>query len=121
MPTKGGGATILDRGHHLQLWKVQMAVICPAIGRPMGAENVRDLQAGAGHHGPSLPGASLALDQQIKRTGHVLDRFGCHLWVNCRRLQPGMAEQNLPSHRLPGNRLPGNKWPGCRSRPPTDA
>ncbi len=95
MAAKGGGATILDGGHHLQLWKVQMAVICPAIGRPVGAEDIRDLQSGSGHEGPGLSGTGLLARQQIKWAGHVLDRFGRHLGIDRRRLQFGMTKQHL--------------------------
>ena len=49
MPAKGGGPARLDRGHHLQLRQVQMSGVFTAIGRPIGAEDIRDLEFGAGH------------------------------------------------------------------------
>jgi len=38
------GPARLDRGHHLQLRQVQASSVLTAIGRPMGAEDIRDLQ-----------------------------------------------------------------------------
>ena len=49
MAAERGGPAGLDRRHHLQLRQVQMPCVFTAIGRPMGAEDIRDLQFGAGH------------------------------------------------------------------------
>jgi len=95
MPTEDSGSASLNGGHHLQLRKVQMPGMITAIGRPMGAEYVRDLQFGMGHWDPDLPGASLPAHQQIERAGHILDRLGRHLGIDRRRFQLGMAQQHL--------------------------
>ena len=44
-----GGAAVLDRRHHFELRQVQMSGVLAAIGRPMGAEDIRDLQSGTRH------------------------------------------------------------------------
>ena len=46
---EGGGAAGLDGRHDLQLAKAQMAGPGPAPGRPVGAEDIRDLQSFARH------------------------------------------------------------------------
>ena len=55
MPANGGGAAILDGGHDLQLWQVQVTGVVPAIGSTMGAVNIRNLQFGARHGRPIQP------------------------------------------------------------------
>ena len=55
MAAERGGPASLDRGHHLQLRQVQMPGVLMAIGRPMGAEDIRDLQFGAGHRDRDQP------------------------------------------------------------------
>ncbi len=62
MPAKGGGAAVLDRGHHLQLQKVQTPSMVPAPGRPMGAEDIRDLQQMRGKAVPRGMGRHLFPD-----------------------------------------------------------
>jgi hypothetical protein len=42
-------AALFDGGHHLELTEAQVAVLCLPPGRPVGAEDVRDLQGGAPH------------------------------------------------------------------------
>ena len=49
MPAERGGATILDRRHHLQLRQVWLPGMVLAIGGPMSEEDIRDLQFGEGH------------------------------------------------------------------------
>jgi len=49
MSAKGRSPAILNRGHHFQLWQIQMACVFPAIGSTMRAEDIRDLQFGTGH------------------------------------------------------------------------
>jgi hypothetical protein len=43
VPAERGGPTSLDRRHHFQLRQVQMSGMVTAIGRPMGAEYIRNL------------------------------------------------------------------------------
>ena len=95
MPAKRCGPASLDGRHHLQLRQVQVSGVVPATGSTMGTEDIRDLQFGAGHRSRGLPGPSLPAHQQIKRACHTLDRLGCHLGVNRRRFQLGMAKQDL--------------------------
>ena len=53
MAAERGGPASLDRGHHLQLKKVQLPGMLVTIRRPMGAKEIRDLQSGAGHEAPA--------------------------------------------------------------------
>ena len=55
MPAERGGATILDRRHHLQLRQVWLPGMVLAIGGPMSEEDIRDLQFGAGHRSRVYP------------------------------------------------------------------
>ena len=87
VPAEGGGAAVLDRGHHLQLWKVQVSGMFAAIGRPMSAEDIRDLQSGAGHRNRGLSSTGLPSHQQIERAGHVPDRLGRHFGIDRRSFQ----------------------------------
>ena len=42
-------AALFDGGHHLELTEAQVAVLRLPPSRPVGAEDVRDLQGGAPH------------------------------------------------------------------------
>ena len=92
MPAERSGPASLDRGHHLQLWQVQVSGMFAAIGRPMGAEDIRDLQSGAGHPSRGLSGTGFPLHQQIERAGHIPDRLDRHLGIDCCGLQLGVPE-----------------------------
>ncbi len=95
MPAEGNGPTGLDRGHHFELRQVQVPCVVPAVGRPMGAENIRDLQFGAGHRSRDLSGTSLPANQQIKRAGDIPDHLGRKLRIDRRRFQLGVPQQHL--------------------------
>ncbi len=95
MPAKRCGPASLDSRHHLQLRQVKVSGVVPAIGSTMGAEDIRDLQFGAGHRSRGLSGPSFPAHQQIKRAGDVADRLGGHLCVDRRRFQLGVPQQNL--------------------------
>ncbi len=45
MTAEGGTATLLDRRHDLQLAETQVPLLMLAPCRPVGAEDIRDLQA----------------------------------------------------------------------------
>ena len=45
-------AALFDGGHHLELTETQVAVLRLPPGRPVGTEDVRDLQGGALHQRP---------------------------------------------------------------------
>ena len=47
-------ATVLDGRHGLELAETHMAGIGPTPGRPMGAEDIRDLQPFRGHGAPGV-------------------------------------------------------------------
>lgn len=51
MPTKGGGAAVLDGRHHFELRQVQVSGVISAIRSTMGAEDIRDLQLRSRHEG----------------------------------------------------------------------
>src|SRR5712691_12618880 len=46
---QGRAAALFDGRHHLELTETQMTVLCLPPSRPVGAEDVRDLQGGAPH------------------------------------------------------------------------
>ena len=48
---KGSSPAVLNRRHHFELRQVQVRGMVTAIGRPAGAEDIRDLQFGTGHRG----------------------------------------------------------------------
>jgi hypothetical protein len=45
MAAQGGAATLLDRRHDLQLAEAQVTTLLLSQCRPVGAEDIRDLQA----------------------------------------------------------------------------
>ena len=94
VPAERGGPARLDRGHHPQLRQVQMPGVLMAIGRTMGAEDIRDFQLWTSQS-RGLPGPGLPSYQQIKRAGDVPDRLGRHLRIDRRGLQLGVAKQHL--------------------------
>ena len=49
MAAEGGAAALLDGRHDLQLAEAQVATLLPTQSRPVGAEDIRDLQGGALH------------------------------------------------------------------------
>src|SRR5208282_5259892 len=53
MAAQGGAATLFDGRHDLQLAEAQVASLLLAQGRPVGAEDIRDLQ-GRTLHEPVL-------------------------------------------------------------------
>ena len=92
------GPTGLDRRHHLQLGKTQMASVGLAPRRAMGAKDVGDLQARP-RHAASVRRArigSLEVEAQpLERALDVADRVDGDAGVERGRLQFGVAEQDL--------------------------
>jgi len=52
---KGSSPAVLNRRHHFELRQVQVRGTVTAIGRPAGAEDIRDLQFGTGHLSQTYP------------------------------------------------------------------
>jgi hypothetical protein len=67
--------TLFDGGHHLELTEAQVSVLRLPPGRPVGAEEVRDLQGGAPHR------AGLLGDRVLQRTDHLAQQVGGHLGI----------------------------------------
>ena len=59
MTAQRGTATLLNRRHDLELPQAQMRVLSLSPGRPMGAEDIRDLQCGT-HEGVSYTGGRIS-------------------------------------------------------------
>ena len=68
-------AALFDGGHHLQLPQTQMALLRLPPGRPVGAEDVRDLEGGAPHR------ARLRRYGVLQRRDHLAQQVGGHLRV----------------------------------------
>jgi hypothetical protein len=49
MSSQRRAAALFDGGHHLELTEAKVAVLRLPPGRPVGAEDVRDLEGGAPH------------------------------------------------------------------------
>ena len=57
MAAQRRAAALFDGRHHLELAEAQVAVLGLPPGRPVGAEDIRDLQGGA-RHGAALTRAA---------------------------------------------------------------
>ncbi len=66
--TERGGPTALDGRHRLELTEADVTGIGPPPSRPMGAEDVRDLQSMAGH-GAAVQAGGLAFFLFFARAG----------------------------------------------------
>ena len=82
-------AALFDGGHHLELTDAQVAVLRLPPGRPVGAEDVRDLQGGA-PHAEALRGG-----QALQRADHFAQQVGGHLGIEDRGLDLLVSEQHL--------------------------
>ena len=51
MPSKGEAAALFDGRHDLQLAQAQVTLLVRSPSRPVGAEDIRDLQGGTFHVG----------------------------------------------------------------------
>src|SRR6266568_9415200 len=59
MSSQRRAAALFDGGHHLELTEAQVAVLRLPPSRPVGAEDVRDLQGGAPHRNALCGGQAL--------------------------------------------------------------
>ena len=82
-------AALFDGRHHLELTEAQVAVLRSPPGRPVGAEDVRDLHGGAPHR------AALRGYRVLQRTDHLAQQVGRHLGIKGRRVQFLVPEQHL--------------------------
>ena len=92
------GAAALDRRHHLQLVKADMAGIGLAPCRTTVAENIRDLQRRARHARRASAGWShlLELHRNVLQRAHDLtDRLGGDARIERGRVELGMSKQDL--------------------------
>ena len=63
-------AALFDGGHHLELTEAQVAVLRLPPGRPVGAEDVRDLQGGA-PHAEALAACRTFVSRNLDYTGCI--------------------------------------------------
>jgi hypothetical protein len=82
MAAQGGAAALLDGRHDLQLAETQVAPLLLAQSRPVGAEDIRDLQGGAIHARLRCCGTGL------QRTDHLAQDLGGDVGVERGRLEP---------------------------------
>ena len=75
MPTQCRTAALLDGGHHLQLSKAQVTMLALSPGRPVSAEDIRDLQQRALHD------LTLLGRQNFQRADHLAQQVGGNLGV----------------------------------------
>jgi hypothetical protein len=73
MSAQSRGAALFDGRHDLQLPQAEVCTLSP--GRPVGAEDIRDLQHGA------LRGAGLLGRQAVQRADHLTQEVGGHLGI----------------------------------------
>ena len=85
-----GAATLLDRRHDLELSKTQVTTLVMPQDRPVGAEDIRDLQGGALH-------ARLRCGRGtwLQWTDHLAQDLGGNVSVEGCRLKLLVTEQNL--------------------------
>src|ERR1700736_4301679 len=89
MTAEGGAATQLDGRHNLQLAEAQVATLVLTQGRPVGAEDIRNLQA---WHERALLGSG-----RLQRTEYLAQGVGGHLGIQRGGLELFMSEQDLDS------------------------
>ena len=85
-----GAATLFDRRHDLELCKTQVTTLLMAQDRPVGAEDIRDLQGGALH-------ARLRCGRGtwLQRTDHLAQDLGGDVGIERCRLKLLVTEQHL--------------------------
>jgi hypothetical protein len=87
MAAQGGAAALLDGRHDLQLTEAEVTSGTVPPRRPVGAEDIRDLQV---WHESGLRRSS-----RFQRTDHLLQRLDGHLGIERGGLQLLVSEQNL--------------------------
>ena len=97
MASQSRRAAALDGGHHLQLAQTDVSGVGSAPGSTVRAENIRDLQRWTGHRRPALRGRLRLLQraQLIEWAHDRADRVGGNAGVERRRIQFGVAHENL--------------------------
>jgi hypothetical protein len=93
--TQGSGAAGLDRRHDLELTEAQMTGMGCAIGRTGSPKDIGDLNGGAHRSGIGWRLRRNEDAQLVERTDDGAHRACCHLGVERRRLELGVAEQHL--------------------------
>ena len=87
MAAERGAAALFDGRHDLQLAEAEVSPLVLPPRRPVGAEDIRDLQGG---HARALLGSG-----RLQRTDHLAQDLGGHLGIERRGLQLLVAEQDL--------------------------
>jgi hypothetical protein len=87
MAAQRRAAAVLDGRHDLELAETAMPALLLPPGRPVGAEDVRDLQA---WHERALRGLG-----RLQRTEHLAQGLGGHLGIERRGLELLVSEQDL--------------------------
>jgi hypothetical protein len=77
-------AAALDGRHDLQLAEAHMAGVGAAPCRPVGAEDIRDLERRTRHGGRALRGRLHVGEQKIERAGDVADGLDGHARIERR-------------------------------------
>ncbi len=120
-------AALFDGGHHLELTQAQVTVLRLPSSRPMGAEDVRDLEGGAPHR------AALPRYRVFQWTDHLAQQVGGHLggggsWSQAyvpQDIDLTMSRSGLcpvrarrPDLRRAGGEFTGHCNPPCQAIPP---
>jgi hypothetical protein len=90
MAAEGGTTALFDGRHDLQLAKAQVATLLLAQSRPVGAEDIRDLEGGT-FHAPLRCGCGRGLQW----TDHLAQDLGGNMSVERCRLKLLVAKQHL--------------------------
>ena len=85
-------AALFDGRHDLELTEAQVALLRLSPRRPVGPEDVRDLQ-GTTPHGRGL--IERQGFQRIQGTDHLAQKVGGHLGIQRRGVQSLVAKQDL--------------------------
>ena len=96
VPAQRGGATVLDRRHDLELMQAQVPGMGGPISRPGSTEDVGNLERGA-HRLSAARHLVIRCrqGQSVERADNCPHRLRCHLGVEGRGVELGMAEQCL--------------------------
>jgi hypothetical protein len=97
VPAERRGAAALDRAHHLELAEAYVTTVGVTPGRPMIAEDIRDLQNRTGHLGRLCRRCVHPLRYQrgeaIQRAHDLADDVGGDLGIARRGVELGMPER----------------------------
>jgi len=85
MAAERGAAALFDGRHDLQLAEAQVPPLVLSPRRPVGAEDIRDLQGGTVH-------VRLRCGAGLQRTNHLAQNLGTHLGIERGGLQFFMSE-----------------------------